>query len=74
MHSSVLKELVDMVAEPLSIIYEKLWMLGTVPRDLKKRKCHFHLQEREERGPRELQAGEPWSICAWEYHGTDRYS
>ena len=32
-HARVLKEVADVVVEPFSIILEKLWMLGTVPRD-----------------------------------------
>jgi len=44
--------------------------LGKVPGDWKKRKYHSQLQEREEGGPRELQAGEP-HLSAWEGHGAD---
>ena len=35
-HPRVIKERADMVAELLSIIFEKLWLLGEVPRDWKK--------------------------------------
>jgi len=36
MHPRVLKELNDRVAEPLCIIFGKLWLLGKVLRDWKK--------------------------------------
>ena len=35
-HSRVLKEMADVVAELLSIIYEKSWLSGEVPGDWKK--------------------------------------
>ena len=59
-----------MVAEPLSITFEKLWLSGEVLKDWQKRKHHSHLQEREEIGPRELHNDEP-HLCAWEDHGTN---
>ncbi|KFP12314.1 hypothetical protein Z169_05524, partial [Egretta garzetta] len=35
MHPRVLKELSDVIAEPLSIIYERSWRTGEVPDDWK---------------------------------------
>lgn len=39
MHPRVLRELYEVVAEPLSIIFEKSWLSGEVPEDW--RKCHI---------------------------------
>lgn len=36
MHPRVLKKLAEMVAEPLSMIFEKSWLSGEVPGDWKK--------------------------------------
>ncbi|KFP34454.1 RNA-directed DNA polymerase from mobile element jockey, partial [Colius striatus] len=36
MHLQVLRELVEVIAKPLSIVFSKLWRIGEVPEDWRK--------------------------------------
>lgn len=53
MHPQVLKKLADIIARLLSMVFKRLWRLGEVPDDGKKRKIHFYLQEGQGGGSRE---------------------
>jgi len=70
MHASVLKEVVDVVAEPLSVIYEKLWLSSEVPSDWKKGNITPTFKKEIKDDPEELEASEP-HLCAWKDHGAD---
>ena len=62
-HPSVLKELAEVGAEPLSVISEKSWLSGEIPGDWKKGHVTptYEKGNKEDRG--ELQAGES-HLCA----------
>ncbi|GAB0210397.1 mitochondrial enolase superfamily member 1 [Grus japonensis] len=68
LHLRVLRELVDEVARPLAIIFEKSWQSGEVPTDWKRRTT-TPIFKRKGR-PRELQAGQS-HLHAWQDHGAD---
>ena len=55
-HPRVLRELVEVIAEPLSIIYQCSLLTGEVPEDWRLAKCDSHLQEGLQGGSGELQA------------------
>lgn len=63
----VLRELVEVLIEPLSITYQPSWLAGEFPltgyHDI-------HLQEEQEGGCRELQACQS-GLCTEEHHGAE---
>jgi len=59
MHPRVLRLLVDVIAEPLSIIFERFWRTGEVPEDWRKTNVTPIFKKGQEGGYRELQAGQP---------------
>ena len=67
-HPRVIKERADMVAELLSIIFEKLWLTGGVP-DGCKNITPIYKKTRTQRYGK-VQASEP-HVCSWEDHEED---
>ena len=63
MHPSVLKELAEVGAEPLSVISEKSWLSGEIPGDWKKGHVTPTYEKGNKEDPGELQAGE-CLLCA----------
>ena len=70
MHPNILKEWADVIIRLLTITFEKLWLSGKGPSDLKKRIIIPIFKKERKESPEDLQASEP-HVCAWEDHGTD---
>ncbi|KFV81576.1 hypothetical protein N308_13167, partial [Struthio camelus australis] len=50
-HPGVLRELVDVIARPLSIIFERSWRTGEVPEDWKKANVTLAFKKGEKEDP-----------------------
>jgi len=55
----VLRELADVIAEPLSIIFEMTWRTGEVPEDCRKASVTPIFKKRQGGRPRKLRASQP---------------
>ena len=51
MHPRVLRELADVIAEPLSMVFERSWRTGEVPEDWRKASVTPVFQKGEKEGP-----------------------
>ena len=51
MHPRVLRELADVIAEPLSIIFERSWRTGEVSKDWRKANVTFIFKKGKQKDP-----------------------
>lgn len=72
MHPQVLRELAEVVAWPLSIIFQKPWRTGEVPNGWRKAKINSCLQKGQEGESGKLPASQP-HFHPWKGDGTAHF-
>lgn len=72
MHPQVLRVLAGRIVGPLLLMFGRLWSSGEVHQGWEERKCHFCLQEGQERVSGEVQAGLP-HFDHWESDGGNKH-